>query len=604
MNNSLTGDKDQSPGGPQPGVDPTSPRLAEGELLRSVVETLSPCLDEDELLTRLPQLLNAWMPHDAGLIARYQDGSRPHLHIKSRHGLNGAKVADRLPVGELLDPWDVSAPVRIDDVEQASERVADVFSRHHLRSLLVLPLGDDPDPQVVIVLAAREPGAFAGLSEEAIARFRQLVGAPVRNAVQFGDVQRARDETLHLAETLYEQVNSATGDELMQKLLQLAREMSGADAGSLMVVLPDSAGLYVRAVQGIPTHIPVEAQLPWGDHALDALGAMSAPLRLDDLQANPAEPFGAFARAQGFGGYLGVSVRRGGHLVGLLNLYARGPRAPRAADGRRIALVAQAISQALEQDRLRNSDRLYRALRGQFHQHKDDLFELLAHQLRTPLTSIKGFAQLLLRRSQGSSNENVTKYLETVLHEANRLSTLVTNVLDISQLERALIDTTPHPLDLSAVLRMLQTHPDVAHIAETHPLRWDVPAAPVLIQGDAPGLSLGLIALLQRIGAEAPPEHPLTVALTATPDRSHSGNYPVTLTVQGGEPAGPPPNLAELLRQLDLRAISGSASAQWSDLALYTAVQLLHAQGADLAFDITADGTLAYVIRFASPEAH
>jgi DNA-binding response OmpR family regulator len=64
------------------------------------------------------------------------------------------------------------------------------------------------------------------------------------------------------------------------------------------------------------------------------------------------------------------------------------------------------------------------------------------------------------------------------------------------------------------------------------------------------------------------------------------------------------PNVTDLLRQLDLRAISGSASSQWSDLALYTALQLFQAQGADLAFSITAAGTLAYEVRFASPEAH
>ena len=538
------------------------------------------------------------------MIARYRDGSSPHLHIKSLHGLKGHPLAERLPLHDLIDPWDVTTPVRIDDVAAAPERVAEVFTQRHLRSLLVLPLGEASEPQVVIVLAAREPRAFAGLSDDAIERFRRLVGAPIQNAVQFGEVQRARDATLDLVETLYEQLNTTTGDELMQELLHQAQKVTGAAAGSLMVVLPDSAGLYVRAAQGIPPHIPVAAQLPWGDHALDALAVMSAPLRLDDLPANPVEPFGAFARAQGFGGYLGVSVRRGGQLVGLLNLYSRGPHAPRAAEARHVALIAQAISQALEQDRLRTSDRRYRALRAQFRRHKEDLFELLAHQLRTPLTSIKGFTQLLLRRTQTGGNENTARYLETVLHEANRLSTLITNMLDISQLEAAVIETTPHPLDLGAVLRTLPRHPDVIGLGETHPLRWEVPAAPVLIQGDTPGLIMGLLALLQRVGAEAPAAHPLTVTLSATPDRSHAGNYPVTLRVQGGEPAGPAPNLAELLRQLDLRAISGASSAQWSDLALYSALQLLQAQGAELAFDALADGTLAYVVRFASPEAH
>jgi GAF domain-containing protein len=407
MNNPAVGDKDHS--SRESLSDQSAPfdSVAEGALLRHVLELLSSCLDEDELYARLPQVVDAWVPHDAGLVARYTDGGTPHLHINSRHGLSAAAFADQFPARELLDPWNVTAPVRIDDLAEASERVAGAFARHDLRSLLIVPLGTGEAPQLILVLAARQPGAFAALPDAAIDRFRELVAPPFRNAARFGQAQRAGDETLHLAETLYTQLGAATGDVLMQKLLRLGRDMTRADAGSLMVVLPDSAGLYVRAAQGIPTHIPVPAQLPWGDHALDALAAMSAPLRLDNLAGNPVEPFGTFARAHGFGSYLGVPVRRGGHLVGLLNLYNRGTQAPRADDGRRVALVAQAMAQALEQDRLRAGDRLHGALRTQFNQHKEDLFELLAHQLRTPLTSIKGFAQLLLRRSQSSGNENM-----------------------------------------------------------------------------------------------------------------------------------------------------------------------------------------------------
>jgi hypothetical protein len=114
----------------------------------------------------------------------------------------------------------------------------------------------------------------------------------------------------------------------------------------------------------------------------------------------------------------------------------------------------------------------------------------------------------------------------------------------------------------------------------------------------------GLFALLQRVDAEAPPGHSLTLALTATADRSQGGTYPVMLRIEGGEPATSAPNVTDLLRHLDLRTISDSASSQWSDLALYTALQLFQAQGADLAFYITAAGTLAYEVRFASPEAH
>ncbi len=570
---------------------------------RRVLENLSPYLDEGELLAQLEQVVGAWVPHDAGMIARYQDGLTPHLHVKRRYGLNGMNLADPLPLPDLLDPWDIKTPVRIDDTKAGPARVADIFTHQHMRSLLVVPLGYDSELQVVVVLAARQPGAFAAVPEEAITRFRRMVEAPLRNAAQFGEIQRASDKMITLAESLYTQINSTSGDELMQNLLRMAQELTGADAGSLMVVLPDSAGLYVRAALGIPTHIPVEAQLPWGDHALDALAAMSAPLRLDELQANPVEPFGTFARAQGFGGYLGISVRRGGQLVGLLNLYRRGGQAPRADSARQVDLLAQAIGQALEQDRLRTAEHFHDALRLQFHEHKNELFELLAHQLRTPLTSIKGFTQLLLRRSQGIRTDNTVKYLETVLHEANRLTTLATNVLEVSQLEQDLIDTDPYPLDLGAVLTRLRLHPDVLRLLAERRVVWEVPAAPVLIQGDGTRLLVGLIALLQRVVAEAPEDHPLTLRLTTLTDRTDQGNYPVTLRVQAGESDAAVPKLADLLGQLDLRALSGAASTQWSDLALYSALQLLRAQGADLLLQ-PVNGTLVYVVRFTSPEAH
>jgi hypothetical protein len=118
------------------------------------------------------------------------------------------------------------------------------------------------------------------------------------------------------------------------------------------------------------------------------------------------------------------------------------------------------------------------------------------------------------------------------------------------------------------------------------------------------GVQLHLGTRVSRVDAAAPEGHPITVTLTTLPARSNRGHYPVTLTVQGGESPEGVPALADLLRQLDLRTINSTAAAQWSDMALYMAVQLLQAQGADLSFYTTTAGTLAYEVRFVSPAAH
>ena len=66
----------------------------------------------------------------------------------------------------------------------------------------------------------------------------------------------------------------------------------------------------------------------------------------------------------------------------------------------------------------------------------------VSHELKTPLTSIRMFADILLMRgSSNGSSESVepkvqTEYLETIVNESERLTRLLNNVLDFSRIER------------------------------------------------------------------------------------------------------------------------------------------------------------------------
>jgi PAS domain S-box-containing protein len=66
---------------------------------------------------------------------------------------------------------------------------------------------------------------------------------------------------------------------------------------------------------------------------------------------------------------------------------------------------------------------------------KTEFISTVSHELRTPMTSIKGYADLLLIGAAGAVNENQQRFLSVIKSNADRLSVLVNDLLDISRIE-------------------------------------------------------------------------------------------------------------------------------------------------------------------------
>ncbi|MFQ5706486.1 MAG: PAS domain-containing sensor histidine kinase [bacterium] len=77
---------------------------------------------------------------------------------------------------------------------------------------------------------------------------------------------------------------------------------------------------------------------------------------------------------------------------------------------------------------------------------KTELVSLVAHELRSPLTSISGFSELLL--DPPASREQSEEYAAIILKESNRLSELINKFLDISKIEAGKSQVHKSPVDL------------------------------------------------------------------------------------------------------------------------------------------------------------
>lgn len=113
-----------------------------------------------------------------------------------------------------------------------------------------------------------------------------------------------------------------------------------------------------------------------------------------------------------------------------------------------------------------------------------DFVSVVSHEFRTPLTSIKGFADTMLRYGNSLDAEQQKRFIGIIKHQADRLTRLVENLLTVSKMgaQRSQIDFRPVALK-KMVDRIVQTieakSPDPrtfqVDIAETLPEVWGDP---------------------------------------------------------------------------------------------------------------------------------
>jgi signal transduction histidine kinase len=130
-------------------------------------------------------------------------------------------------------------------------------------------------------------------------------------------------------------------------------------------------------------------------------------------------------------------------------------------------------------------------LRSQFLSH-------VSHELKTPLTSIKGFMQNLLDGLTGPLNEKQHRYLSRMLDNSNRLIRMIEELLDRTRIQSGRLDLIPEEIDLWPCVSDAVEQLRLLAQAKQQTLEIVVPSAPLMVWADRDRLIQIVMNLVQN----------------------------------------------------------------------------------------------------------
>lgn len=214
-------------------------------------------------------------------------------------------------------------------------------------------------------------------------------------------------------------------------------------------------------------------------------------------------------------------------------------------------------------------------------QERHRFLAVAAHELKTPLTTLKGFAQTA--RAHRGDPAICERALAVIDRQATRLSHLVQDLLLAARAGAGKLPFRPAPLDLDALSRRVVTEIGQAYPERTFQMAATAGAS---LLGDAALLEHAVWNLLVQAATLAPDGEPVEVAIEQTPSRAR-------LSVQARNAMSLPEDLDELVEPFEALPIERAASSPHSTgLGLHVVREIARLHRASLYLDRRAGGVL------------
>ena len=297
---------------------------------------------------------------------------------------------------------------------------------------------------------------FGGVSKT-LAEGREALERRLRELVVLHEASHALSRSLDI-------------DTLLQEVLLLIKREFGFE--HLAVRLMDEDGiLRIRSHVGIMAdYVAASAMVPSRETYFGICFLDARPVVVGDTREIGKTPlFSRLVKDLRVTAFIHAPMTYEGRVIGVLTAYAtRGPmhftdefielfaalanQLAMAAVNAQLYAEVQAYSHAMEEKVARRTAELEKANARllELDRIRSDFLSTVSHELRTPLTSIRSFSEILLRYDVDDA-EKRKKFVGIIHNEAERLTRMINDLLDLSKIEAGRLELYPEPLELEPV---------------------------------------------------------------------------------------------------------------------------------------------------------
>jgi PAS domain S-box-containing protein len=219
---------------------------------------------------------------------------------------------------------------------------------------------------------------------------------------------------------------------------------------------------------------------------------------------------------------------------------------------------------------------------------KDDFVATVSHELRTPLTPIKGWAVTLLQLGDHLSADQRDEGMQAILRHSERLERLITNILEVSKVERGISDRRETIVDVLAVAQ--KTVVDFRNENGNREIVLEAAGDRHLTRGDEVWIEQILSNLLSNAIKYSPANLPIEVTV-------HGSGETIELSVTDRGPGIPEHEVERIFERFKRLGDHMTRSQGGTGLGLYIARQLARAIGGELSVRSAAGQGATFTLR-------